>query len=102
MQPGNAAFLDDVEASPEHRLGFGRESRDQVGAEDDVGPGGTRATAEFDRLAVPVAALHALQNHVVARLQRQVQMRPPALLPGDQANPPVVELAPATDRTSAG
>ena len=56
-------------------LGLGREAGDDVAAEHDVGPQPPHLLAERDRVGARMAALHALEDHVVAGLQRQMQMR---------------------------
>ena len=45
-----------------------------------------------DRIAARMAPLHALQDHVVARLQRQMEVRHEPLLLGDRADQRVVGL----------
>ena len=58
-------------------------SRDQVGAERDPGRS-VRGAAERMASSPRVPPLHALQDHVVAGLQRQMQMRHQPFFPGDQ------------------
>jgi drug/metabolite transporter (DMT)-like permease len=79
VQPGQVAVLDQPQRVLEHRLGLGREARDDVGAEGHVGPQRARL-AEADRVVAQVPPLHPLQDQVVAVLQRQVQMRHQARL----------------------
>ena len=76
------AILDQPQRILRHRSGLGRKARDQIGAEDDVGPELAHARAKFDGVAPRMPPLHPLQDHVVARLQRQMQMRHQALLLG--------------------
>jgi hypothetical protein len=57
------------------RLRLGGKARDDVGAEGHVGAQAARLPAEGDGVVAQVAALHPLQDQVVAMLQRQVQMR---------------------------
>ena len=54
--------------------------------------------AEGDRVVAQMAALHALQHHVVAGLQREMQMRHQAGLGGDHVEKIVVRL----DRVDGG
>ena len=75
MQEGQAAILNQLQRIVEHLLGFGRKAGDDVGAEDHVGTQPPRLLAEGDGIVAQMAALHPLQDHVVTRLQRQVQMR---------------------------
>ena len=75
MQMRQPAFLDQIERAGEHVLGFGREAGDDVAAEHHVGPQAAHLLAEGDGIGAQVPALHPLQDEIVARLQRQVQMR---------------------------
>ena len=50
---------------------------------DDVGPQAAHLLAERDRVGARMPALHALQDQVVAGLQRQMQMRHQPRLAGD-------------------
>jgi hypothetical protein len=74
------------------RLRLGREARDDVGAEGHVGAQAARLPAEGDGVVAQVAALHPLQDQVVAMLQRQVQMRHQARLGRDGEHQVVVGL----------
>ena len=76
----------------EHLLGLGREAGDQVGAEHDVRPQLPRRGAEADRVGARMPPLHALQDHVVAGLQREMQMRHQPLLLAERAHQLVVGL----------
>ena len=69
------AFVDEIERAREHRLGLGREAGDDVAAEHDVGPQPPHLIAERDRVGAQVPPLHALEDEIVAGLQRQMQMR---------------------------
>ncbi len=75
MEVGETAFGDEVERVAEHVLGLGRESGDEIGTEDDVGAQPARLRAEADGIAAHVAALHALQDEIVAGLQGKMQVR---------------------------
>ena len=65
-------------------LGLGRKARDDVAAEHDVGPQPPHLLAEGDGVGARMAALHALEDHVVAGLQRQMQMRHQPRLVGER------------------
>ena len=60
------------------------ETGDEVGAEGDVRAQAAGLGAEGDGVGAGVAALHALEDHVVARLERQMQMRHQPRLFGDE------------------
>ena len=68
MEGAQAAFIDDGNRIEEHRVRFGRKTRDEVGAEGDVGAKAADALCEADRVGAAVTPLHALQDHVVAGL----------------------------------
>ena len=67
-----------------HLLALGREAGDQVGADRRVGPRRLQPLDHRDRIGAAVAALHPLEDQVVARLQRQMEMRQQPRLAGDQ------------------
>ena len=92
VQPGQAAFVDQAQRVLEHRLGLGRKAGDEVGAEHHLRPRGPHRGAEGDRVVAAVPPLHPLQDHVVARLQRQVQVRHQPRLAGDRLDQPRVRL----------
>ena len=75
MQMREAAFVDEIERARKHRLRLGREAGDDVGAEHDVRTQPAHLRAERDGVGAKMPALHALEDHVVAGLQRQMQMR---------------------------
>ena len=75
----------------EQRLGFGREAGDQVGADGDAGPQARARAMTASASAREMPALHALQDQVVAGLQRQMQMRHQPRLLGDQPPQIVVD-----------
>ena len=83
MQPRQVAFLDELHRVFKHRLGFRRETGDDVSAKGHVRPQSAGLLGKADRIIAQVAAFHALQNHIVAMLQRQVQMRHQARFGGD-------------------
>ena len=65
-------------------LGLGREAGDDVGAEHHVGPQPPHLLAERDRVGAQMPPLHALEDQVVAGLQRQMQMRHQPRLVGER------------------
>ena len=93
MQKGDAAFRNDAKAAAKHVLGLGREAGDQIGAERDVGTELASAACRGDRLGAAVAPLHALQDQIVARLQRQMQMRHQPGLVAERVPEIAVDLA---------
>src|SRR6267154_2057329 len=70
MQISEPAFVDKIERASEHRFGLGREARDDVAAEYHVGPQPPHLVAKRDRFRARVPPLHALEDEIVARLQR--------------------------------
>ena len=75
MQLRQPAFVDQIERAREHLLGLGRETGDDVGAEHDIGPQPAHLVAERDGIGARMPPLHALEDEIVAGLQRQMQMR---------------------------
>ena len=69
MDKGETAFADEVEAAAKHLLGFGREAGDQIGAERHLRAQRAGTAGDRDRRGARMAALHPLQDHVVAGLQ---------------------------------
>src|SRR5262245_32347710 len=92
VEMGKPTFLDDFQRIAEHFLRFGRESRDDVSAEDDVGAQPPDILAKADGIVPEMAALHALQDHVVAGLQRQMQVRHQPRFRGNGVDEIVVRL----------
>ena len=84
MQVREPAFGDEVARARERVFGLGRKSRDDVGAEHDVGPQAPHLARECDRVSARMAPLHALEDQVVAVLQREMQMRHEPRLFGDR------------------
>ena len=84
MNKGEPAFLDQIEAAAKHVLGFGRKTRDQVGAERQLRAQRAGPVRDLNRIGAQMPPLHTLQDQVVARLQRQMQMRHQPLLLGDE------------------
>ena len=73
VEPG---FRDEAERAREHRLVLGRKAGDEIGAERDARPQRPRPRAPTcERIGARVPALHALQDQIVAGLERQMQMR---------------------------
>ena len=83
VQTRKTAFVDEIERTREHVVGFGRKAGDHIGAEGDIRPQPPHLVAERDGLAAGMAPLHALQNEIVAGLQGQMQMRHQPRLIGD-------------------
>ncbi len=75
MKMRETAGVDDVERGVEHRFRLGRKADDEVGAKDDVGSRLPQRVAEADRVLSRMPALHALQDQIVAGLQREMKMR---------------------------
>ena len=75
MELSQPTFIDQIERAGEHGFGLGRESGDNVGAENDVGTQPARLLAERNCIATRVPPLHALENEIVAGLQRQMEVR---------------------------
>ena len=92
MEEGERGGFDQIEAALEHRLGLGGKAGDQIGAEGDAGTQGSHAIAEGQRLAVGMAPLHALEHHVVAGLEAEMEMGHEARLVGDQIHQRVIDL----------
>ncbi len=92
VDEGEAAFRDQLQGIAKHCLGLGREAGDQVGAERDVRAQRLGAACCLDGLRPAVAALHALQDQIVAGLQRQVQMRHQPVFGGNQAPEVLVDF----------
>ena len=80
MQIGEPTLVHEPDRVLEHGFGLGRETGDHVGPEGDFGPGRLQAFAQGDGVVAQMAALHALEDHVVAGLQGEVQIgRDPGL-----------------------
>ena len=74
-------------------FGLGREAGDQIGAEHRVGAQGANFVGKGNDVGSIVAALHALQDHVVTGLGRDVKMRHQTRLIGDQSENVGVDLS---------
>src|SRR5690242_13398227 len=74
VDEGEGAFVDQRQRVGEVLFGFSRETGDEIGAERDFGTRGLEALTQIDRLCARVAALHALEDEIVAVLQRKMQM----------------------------
>ena len=92
MQMGQAAILDQAQAVLGHLVGLGREAGDQVGAEHGIRPASADLGAKGHGIGPAVAPLHALQDHVVPRLQAQMEMRHQALFLAEQGHQVRVDL----------
>ncbi len=78
-----AAIFDQPQRILKHRLGLGGEAGDEVGPENHVRAQPTDLVAEADRVGAQVAPFHPLEDHVVAGLERQVQMRHQSVFLGE-------------------
>ncbi len=94
MQEGEIAFPDQILRARKHFLRLGRKACDNVGAERDVRPQPPHLRAELDGMLSRMPALHALENEVVAGLQRQMQMRHQPFVIGDD----IEQIAVGLDR----
>src|SRR5262249_29171047 len=75
MQLREPTRIDQVERSSEHVFVFGRKPRDDICAETHIGAKASHLLEKSNRVTARVPALHALENEIITRLQRQVQMR---------------------------
>src|SRR5215471_17730959 len=75
MELRKTAFVNQIERTGKHFFALGWKPGDNVGAKSDVRTQPPNLMAESDRIAARMTALHALENDIVARLQRQVKMR---------------------------
>ena len=92
MGVDQVTIVDQREGVGEHRFVFGGEAGDQIGADRDIRACLLQALDQCDALGAAVAALHALEHHVVARLKREVDMRLKAQLLGEQGEQAIVDL----------
>ena len=88
----DVAIVEQFQAVQRHFLGFGRKSGDEVGADRRVGPRGLDPLDRADRVGAAVAALHPLEDQVVAGLKREMEVRHQPRLAGDQLEQGVVDL----------
>ena len=93
-----AALVDQVERAREHVFGLGRKARNDVAAERHVGPQPPHLLAERNGVGARMPALHALEDQVVAGLQRQMQMRHQPRLIGER----VEQVGVGLDRIDRG
>src|SRR5262245_55543135 len=68
------AFVNEREQVCERLVALGRETRDEVCAERDFRARSFQLLAKLNRLRARVAAFHALEDQIVAMLQRKVQI----------------------------
>ncbi len=92
MQEGEIAFFHQIHRTLEHFVSLGRKARDDIGAERDIRPQSPHLRAEIDRIRARVPPLHPLQNQIVARLQRQMQMRHQAFILRDHVEQIAIDL----------
>ncbi len=69
MQERQSAIVDQGHRILEHAVRLGRESGNDVGAEHDIGAYTPHRFAEGHGVRAGVAALHALQSHIVTGLK---------------------------------
>ena len=84
MAVDHGAFAHDSHIVGMHGRVLGGKARDKVCADGDLRARTAQPLCERDRLRAAVAALHPLQDHVAARLQREVHMRHDPRLASDQ------------------
>ena len=85
-----------------HLFSFGGKSGDKVGADRRIRPRGLDPLDRAHRVGAAVAALHPLQDHVVAGLKRQMEMRHQPRLAGDQLEQRARRSRCCRARTGAG
>jgi hypothetical protein len=92
VQEGETRLLDQLQRVFERLVGLGREAGDQVGAEGGVGTHAAHFGDQLQRVLAAVAALHALEDHIVAGLQGQMQIRHQARLGLEQLEQVRIDL----------
>lgn len=92
MKIGEPGLGDEGERLLEHRLVLGRKAGDQVGAEDDAGPGRPQPQAEPDHVGPQMPPLHPLEDQIIAGLHAQMDMRHEARLARQMGEELVVDL----------
>ena len=75
VQVRQPALGDELARARKRIVGLGREARDDIGAEHHIGAQPPHLARERDRVGAQMPALHALQDQVVAMLQRKMQVR---------------------------
>src|SRR6185437_10200667 len=66
VQEGQVALLEQIKRSRKRLFRLGWKTRDDIGAEHDVGPQPPHLCAERDRILPKMPALHPLQDQIVA------------------------------------
>ena len=84
MRQRDVAFPHQGASLGMHCRRLGGEARDEVGAEHDVRTRLAQRRAAGDDVGAAVSALHALEHHVIARLQAQMQIRHEPRLVGEE------------------
>src|SRR5215468_1719873 len=64
VQMDEPAFFDEVEGAPKHILGFGRKSRNDVGAEHHAGTAAAQLLTERNGIRTRMASLHPLEDEI--------------------------------------
>jgi hypothetical protein len=88
----NVAIIQQFHAVHGHFFSLGRKSGDKVGADRRVLARSLDPLDRADRVGAAVPSLHALEDQVVAGLQRQMEMRHQPRLAGDQLEQRLVDL----------
>ncbi len=88
----DVAIVDQRERVCEHRVAFGRETGDQVRPDRDVRTVRPQPLDDPNRVGAGMPPLHPLEHHVVAGLERQVDVRHDPRLARDKIEQPVVDL----------
>jgi hypothetical protein len=74
MRGDDVAVVEEPKRIQRGFLAFGREAGDQVGADGDIAASGLQLRHGVGGLGAAVAALHSLEDQIVAGLQRQMEM----------------------------
>ena len=98
MAVDDIAFFHDLQTVCEHRVAFRWKTGNDIRADGNVRSRRFQPLHKIDRLCPAVPPLHPLQDHVVARLQRQMDMRHHAVMLRDQIEQAVVHLDPVEGR----
>ena len=92
MRGDDIAIVKQLQCVERHFFSFGGKSGDEVGADRRVRPRGLDPLDRAHGIGAAVAALHALEDQIVARLQRKMEMRHQPRLARDQFEQGVVDL----------
>src|SRR5256886_1960813 len=92
MEMREPACVDEIERAREHILALGRESGDDIATEHDVRPQPPHRPSEGDGVGAQMPALHALEDEIVPRLQREMQTRHQPPVGGERIEQSAVDL----------